>query len=100
MNKAVKAARVARTAASQRLRAPRNNRHAGLLAGVFAGENHLWNILAMVVALLCSIMFCALFGAIYLREKDFFIETAKPITALIATIVAFIAGQRVGGAAK
>jgi hypothetical protein len=42
------------------------------------------------------ILTIAIIGAVFWREKDFFIETAKPVIALIATIVAFIAGQKSG----
>ena len=95
--RAVKAARVATTVATQRL--GRRRKPSGRwdwVQNLFGGDNHLWNILAMVVASLLVIMLIALIGAIILKEKDFFIETAKPISALIATIIAFLVGQRTG----
>ena len=91
--KAVKAAHVATQKASVRLRKRSKN---SLWANLFGGENQLWNILAMAVAVLLLIVVGILIAAIILGKSEFFLEASRPVLALVATIIAFIIGQRTG----
>lgn len=97
----VKAARVARTAASQRLKNKESTANRGgdwgsWIRKLLGGDNQLYNIMSVAIVLLLVILIIAIIGAILLGKEDFFIETAKPVIALIATIIAFIAGQKSG----
>lgn len=92
--KAVKAAHVATQKAAGRLRKPPKNN--GFWASIFASENQLWNILAMVVAVLLVLIFAILLASVCVGKIEFFLDASKPVLALIASTLAFIIGQRTG----
>jgi nucleoside recognition membrane protein YjiH len=80
--------------ASVRLRKPSKN--ALWWAYLFGSDNQLLNILAMVVAILLLIVVGILIAATVLGKSEFFLEASRPVLALIATIIAFIIGQKTG----
>jgi hypothetical protein len=89
--RAVKAAHIATQKAAGRLRRRTRKRW---WTNLFAGDNQLWNILAMAIAFLFFIVICILVAAIILGKGEFFLEACRPVYALIGTIIAFIIGQK------
>jgi hypothetical protein len=80
--------------AAGRLRTRSKNN--GFWASIFASENQLWNILAMVVAVLLLLVFAILGASVYVGKIEFFLDACKPVLGLVASTLAFIIGQRTG----
>jgi len=88
--KAIKAAHNVATVAKQRVARKRKNRN--WIQNTFGTDNQLWNLLAIVVVALSLYVVIALIAVIMKEKPEGVIEYSKPMIALLASIIAFIAG--------